>query len=202
MNRFLLKYLKIPCIPVQKGGKGIYMGILIIPLIISSVSCKKNPSAEKAEERQTINAVVHTAEKGGYKKTNYYFSLLTLSGKKIDLALNANRPVLIMYFSPNCDYCADAVKILKFLDEKYKTKGLLTLAATGSYDYENAKLFADFTGLAFPVIMDEGEIYYFYGVRGVPHFFLLDKNHELAREWVGYSPVMGQIISQDIDKVI
>jgi thioredoxin-related protein len=95
-----------------------------------------------------------------------------------------------------------AVGMLENINKKYSGKGLLTVTATGVYDKENAVEFVNYTGLTLPVLLDEGIFSYIYGARGVPNFFLLDKNHNLSNNWPGYAPVLEETISNEIENIL
>lgn len=191
----------------RKVSKAIFF-IFVLALVALVISCKKDVPMQE----ETINATIEiektdedekiSTQTGEYEKTDYYFLLPSLDNKEIDLKDYKNRPVLIMYFSSGCDVCKIAVPMLERINEKYKNLSLVTLTAANTNIPEIAYPFVKETGLTLPVILDDMSIHYFYGVRGLPHFFLLDKNHNLCKEWVGYHPAMEETLSTEIEKIL
>jgi len=184
---------------------------LVLLLVTFCLSCSKKQEAESGalDQKEIVKATVKiatpskklsTASK--YTKTDYYFSLPDIEGEKINLVDHKNRPVFIMWFSSDCRYCTASVDMAQRISKKYADRGLLSLAITYQGEEENAKQFAKYTGLTMLLAFDDGTVENAYGTRGVPNFFLLDKKHNLAGKWLGYSPLLEQIISDEIEKTL
>jgi len=121
----------------------------------------------------------------GYDKKNTYFSLTSSDGKKLALEDYAGKPVLVIFLCNDCPDCHNAAPMMKKIDEIYSPKGLTVIGLSWDTTAEPAHEFAQKHKLSFPFALNSEPIAKKYRSRGMPNFYLLDKNHNIAKVWIG-----------------
>ncbi len=106
------------------------------------------------------------------------FTGTSLKGESISLSQYANSPVLVRFFSTDCNFCRIDTSVFNVLHNKYSGQGLKILYINTDENSENLSDFVAGTGITFPVLVDPkrtiaGE----YNVVSVPLTFVMDPQH-------------------------
>lgn len=136
-------------------------------LAFCAVSCNKETPAESSSDET-------------------YFSLPSMDGGKIDLKDYAGKPVMVMFFTETCPFCRKAGPEMQKIHEKYSSRGFSVIGISLKDSPESPRRFAADLGIKFPLAYGGKEIGRKYKVQGVPFIYLLDKNHKIYDNWMGY----------------
>ena len=166
-----------------------------------AVACVMTGSQFPAVAAQDAQPAASTA-KPAYVKKNTWFALNTFDGRKIDLADYQGKPVLIMFFASYCPWCKKAAPFIEHFSETYGPKGLAVVGIDIEESSAPAAAFAQNYNITFPVLTNGTPLAMSYGARGVPFFFLLDKDHEIAQRWPGYEEEMGPVMEKAITDIL
>lgn len=115
----------------------------------------------------------------------------TLTGDKLHLS-KVTGPVLVNFWATDCAICIREMPELAELYEDYRTAGFELIAVAMPYDPPNKVLeMAEQQDWPFPVALDiSGQVLStFASVKGTPTSYLLNKDGQLVKRYVGAIPV-------------
>lgn len=118
-------------------------------------------------------------------------TLIDIHGNKITLASLRGKVLIVNFWSPGCAPCIKEMPIWIKARQTYAARGLEVLAISMSADAPNHVIaFAESRQLPFPVILDLiGEANRaFGGVQVMPTTFLIDREGQVVRKFVGIPP--------------
>lgn len=133
------------------------------------------------------------------------FKLDTIDGKTVSLSDYKGKVVLVEFWATWCPPCRMTIPEVEKLREKFKGKDLVVLGISidqGENVREQVKDFVREFKLTFPVLLGNKKIADLYGVRTIPTLFLLDKNHKVARVYMGYSPDLEEVLEKEIEALL
>jgi peroxiredoxin len=115
-------------------------------------------------------------------------SFATLTGDKLPMESLRGKVVLVSFWATSCPGCIQEMPALVKIYQKYRVKGLETVAVAMRYDHP--ALVANYTrqhALPFIVALDlEGEIAHDFGdVHLTPTLFLIGKRGDILQQTVG-----------------
>ena len=114
------------------------------------------------------------------------FSLPTLEGDRVAIADYAGGPLFVYFWASWCAPCAREAPLIEQLWAEYEPQGY-TFVGINILDSEiEARRFVDRYGLTFPMLIDgDGDVYFDFGVNGVPEAYFLQPGLEVARKYIG-----------------
>ncbi len=113
------------------------------------------------------------------------FALNNLEGQSISLRSLRGKVVLINFWATWCGPCRVEMPHLEKLYQQYKTKDVVFLPISNE-DPETVRKFLSQSGYTFGSLIDpDGRIQESYGVRGIPHTFLIDKSGMIVESLPG-----------------
>ncbi len=116
------------------------------------------------------------------------FTLESLDGKTVKLNELKGKPVFLDFWATWCGPCRRALPHTQAFFEKYKDKAHI-FAVNVREEKETVRAFMERNKYTFPVLMDtDGSVADAYGVRGIPHFVLIDAKGNVQLIKVGYGP--------------
>jgi len=114
------------------------------------------------------------------------FALKDLQGNQVVLRDLRGSVVFLNFWATWCPPCRVEMPSMERLYQQLKDKGLVMLAVDMQ---ENEKLVKAFMGdfsLSFPALLDrDGDISFFYGVRGLPTTYIIDHEGRIIGKAVG-----------------
>lgn len=106
------------------------------------------------------------------------FTLVDLHSEALKLSDIKNKVVLIDFWATWCGPCVKAMPMIQSLHDIYKEKEVLILGINAwERDSSNVSPFLEAHGITYRILLDtKDEVISSYGVKGIPTFFLVDKN--------------------------
>ncbi len=130
------------------------------------------------------------------------FELTTLDGKTIKLSELRGKPILLDFWATWCGPCRRALPHTQELAQKYAKEAHI-LAVNLREDAETVRDFMQKGNYSFTVPMDtDGSVARAFGVRGIPHFVVVDARGRIAFEQVGYGPGVEKTLERELKKAI
>lgn len=115
--------------------------------------------------------------------------LRDLDGNDVRVSEFKDKVVVIEFWSPTCFYCVKSMPHLEKLYNRFKDRAFVVLALTYPKMSGAIREFKREHNLTFPFLMDQnGLLFRFFKVRGIPHFVLVDKGKIIGdavglRDW-------------------
>jgi cytochrome c biogenesis protein CcmG/thiol:disulfide interchange protein DsbE len=114
------------------------------------------------------------------------FTLPDTEGKAVSLSQYAGRVVILDFFADWCPPCRREIPDFIELEKIYGPKGF-SMVGVALVGPEDAKRFAEETGINYPVLIDDGKVSDSYGpIRSIPTTFVIDKDGKIAKKYIGY----------------
>lgn len=130
------------------------------------------------------------------------FKLTTLDGKTVELSKLRGKPVFIDFWATWCEPCRRALPHTQKLAEKYG-KDAHILAINIREDADTIREFLQNNQYTFTVPMDtDGAVATQYGVRGIPHFVLINAQGKIQFVQVGYGSGVEKRFEIELQKAI
>ncbi len=131
------------------------------------------------------------------------FSLLDTQGKTVALADFKGKVVFIDFWATWCPPCRISMPEVEKLSAYFQGKAVQVLGLNLDENAESARRFVAKKGIPYPVLLAGGtDIANAYGVNGIPHFALIDRQGRLVNVWSGFSPGMGADWRAAIDTLL
>ena len=121
------------------------------------------------------------------------FSLLDTQGKTVALSDFKGKVVFIDFWATWCPPCRISMPEVEKLYADYQGKAVQVLGLNLDENGDNARRFVERKKTPYPVLLaGDSDISSAYGVGGIPHFVLIDKEGRLVNMWSGFAPGMGE----------
>lgn len=126
---------------------------------------------------------------GGEPAPDLY--LPVLDGGQLGLQVD-NRPTLVYFFAPWCQFCAaSAHNIRNLLDLRGEDELAVFLVALSWQSIEEVQAYVDRHELNLPVLMGTRQTAEDWGVSVFPTYYILDSDQRVAHRDYGYSTLAG-----------
>jgi thioredoxin-related protein len=162
--------------------------LLSLSLVIVAAACSQ--AQKPANDKTTA-----TAQKPADKNAIPPFRILTTDSVFITSAnLKKGKPVMVVYFSPDCSHCQRMMYEFKPKMAALKNIQLVMITWSPNYDIRAIKVFKrDFDLLKYPnvTIGTEGHsmtVQQFYDVRTTPYVAIYDKQGKLSKKFDKVTP--------------
>ena len=117
------------------------------------------------------------------------FTLKSLSGKNIKLSEQRGDVVMINFWASWCGPCLQELPALEHLHQRYKDLGFTLLGVNVEQDLKEAKEYLKKVGVTFPILFDvTNQVSDTYAINGMPTTYLVDRDGNLRKLYVGYQP--------------
>lgn len=131
------------------------------------------------------------------------FTLRDLKGKKVRLSNFRGKVVFLDFWATWCPPCRQSFPAVEALNKQYSSRGLQILGVSVDEDVEAVAPFVKEMGATYTVLTaKDNPVGARYGVDGIPAFFLIDKNGNVAGQWVGFDPEFTKEWRKSIDKLL
>jgi len=114
------------------------------------------------------------------------FSLPTIDGGEVAIADFADGPVFLYFWASWCAPCEREAPLIQRLWPEYESRGYTFLGINIIDNDAGARDFVGRHGLTFPTLVDrDGEVYFDFGVNGVPEAYFLSPGLRVERKFLG-----------------
>ncbi len=121
------------------------------------------------------------------------FSFLDTQGKTVALADFKGKVVFIDFWATWCPPCRISMPEVEKLYADFQGKAVQVLGLNLDENGDNARRFVERKKTPYPVLLaGNSDISSAYGVDGIPHFVLIDKEGKVVNVWSGFAPGMGE----------
>ena len=87
--------------------------------------------------------------------------------------------------------------------ERYKAKSVALYAVNKQESVLDVKKFVQKTGWTVSVLLDsDGAVGELYGVRGIPHAFVIDRNGVVRASHLGFVPELREKLTEELDTIV
>ena len=115
------------------------------------------------------------------------FTLPTTDSRTVSLSDYRGKPVAVVFLSGHCSHSFDTLPILTEMNKKYGSDLAILPVYVNSGSVENVLTWSAEMNLGFPLIVSQSkEISKAYNSKMVPSTFLIDRNGQLTKKYVGY----------------
>ena len=113
------------------------------------------------------------------------FTLSDLDGRSWTLKSLRGHVVVVNFWATWCPPCRKEIPVLKSVNKRFQTRGLLILAISDEEPTVLRKYVGE-EGLSFPVLLDSGDrVKKLFAVGGIPHTLVYDSRGRLAAQALG-----------------
>ena len=131
------------------------------------------------------------------------FTLTKIGGEGYTLSKEAkNKVVILNFFATWCGPCRMKIPGFVELYNQYKEEGLEIIGA--SVDRNPPKVIPSFAkkyGIDYPIVIADPAVVAAYGgIRGIPTTFIIDKNGNVVKKYVGY--VKKKVFEEEIKELL
>ena len=110
----------------------------------------------------------------------------TIDGGEIAIADFADGPVFLYFWASWCAPCEREAPLIERLWAEYEPRGYTFLGINIIDNDAGAQDFVERHGLTFPTLVDrDGEVYFDFGVNGVPEAYFLEPGLLVSRKFLG-----------------
>tara|TARA_B100000029_G_C17602904_1_gene966383 strand:- start:875 stop:1426 length:552 start_codon:yes stop_codon:yes gene_type:complete len=172
--------------------------VLISVLIAGIIVFEENSSAKSIKTLQTSS---NSNNEKSSKLKAPDFTLTDTEGNKVSLSDYKGNIIIINFWATWCGPCKFEIPDLIDLYKKYNGD-VVVLGISLDYDGPTVvPQFADQYGINYPVLYGDSKIVSTYGnVTGIPTTFIIDRDLNLYRRYVGYRP--STVFEEDIKDLI
>lgn len=113
------------------------------------------------------------------------FNLISLRGGRIQLSDYRGKVVFLNFWATWCGPCRAEMPSMQDLYADLQDENFVVLAINQQEGNRVVQDFVDQQGFSFPVLMDNGQVSYQYGVRGIPTTFIIGPDGNVIAGKVG-----------------
>jgi thiol-disulfide isomerase/thioredoxin len=132
-----------------------------------------------------------------------YFSIMANDGMTYTPDYLKGNVVLIMFWATWCPYCRHAMPHMNTFADEYSNSEFTLLGICNSKDPTAWHNYIQEHHLQWPQYLDrDARMGHLFGARGVPNFFLIDKDGYLVAHWVGWDDSLTKQVEKLIDHTL
>ena len=131
------------------------------------------------------------------------FSLNTTDGQTVSLSDFKGKVVFIDFWATWCPPCRISMPEVEKIHGHFQGKNVQVLGLSVDEDPESVRRFVAKKKIPYPTLLaGDSDASAAYGVRGIPHFALIDQEGRLVDTWSGYAPSFGMEWRKAIDALL
>jgi cytochrome c biogenesis protein CcmG/thiol:disulfide interchange protein DsbE len=131
------------------------------------------------------------------------FSIMANDGQTYTPDYLKGNVVLLYFWATWCPYCRKAVPHMNDLANEYANASFTIIGICGSKDTDSWHTYIDDHRMDWPQSFDANrKMAYLFGARGVPNFFLIDKDGYVVYHQMGWDDSMPSELEKVIDRAL
>ncbi len=131
------------------------------------------------------------------------FELMSLSGDKVSLSKLKGKVVFLDFWATWCPPCIMSLPLVEKLVKDYRGKSVEFVSISLDQTEGVVTRFVREKGVTNKVIMaGDSDISSRYQIRGIPAFFIIDKEGYVVDAWDGYHPSLEMKWREDLDRLL
>ncbi|MDR1196147.1 MAG: TlpA family protein disulfide reductase [Endomicrobium sp.] len=131
------------------------------------------------------------------------FTLLSIKGNAVSLSDLKGKVVFLDFWASWCPPCRDSIPAIKEMYREYLgNTDVVILGINSGEDVQTVKVFMADMRMPYTVLYGTPDINKNYKVKGIPAFFVIDKNGKIAKKFIGYGQGMERQWKQTIDDLL
>ncbi|MGB9749591.1 MAG: TlpA family protein disulfide reductase [Caldisericia bacterium] len=173
--------------------------LIVIILLISFSACGKKSNNDSTSIKLPGSFIPKDERKEAID-----FSLSTMDGGSISLKDLKGKVVLLDFWAEWCGPCKAASPIIVSLYEKYKNNGFIVIGMNldDESDFDKVIEYIKKSKIEYPVTIKGFSVAQKYGVTGIPRFFLIDKDGNIALTITGYVQTLESDLKNSIEYLL
>jgi len=128
------------------------------------------------------------------------FSSKTLDDADFTLSSLKGKVILLNFWATWCPYCKREIPDFIQMTKDFKENGLEIVGIAFERDSTGIKEFVKERGINYEIVMGDNQIAQQYGISGIPATFIIDKNGNLVKKYIG--TVRKEILEDEVKKLI
>ncbi|MBC8053592.1 MAG: TlpA family protein disulfide reductase [Sphingobacteriaceae bacterium] len=163
------------------------------------------PGYRKIEYSPTLKRENAIDLKKGQKAPEW--KLPVVQGDSLSLSQLKGKVVVLEFSGVYCGYCLVAVKEMNKLQDSVDSSKVRLVSVYSDEVKDKLKKYVERYGMKFTVVYNEKDqknkkILRDYGVSGIPHFFVIDQEGNIAWHSVGFQTNIGEVLIREIKKLL
>ena len=131
------------------------------------------------------------------------FELTDLDGVTFSLADLKGEVVFLDFWATWCPPCVVSAPEVERLSNDFRSKGLTVVSISLDDSLPPVRQFVERFGLSSRVALsNDPQLSARYGVQGIPHFVLIDREGYVAGVWEGFRPDFGAIWRREVERLL
>jgi thiol-disulfide isomerase/thioredoxin len=111
--------------------------------------------------------------------------------------------VLVDFWATWCAPCRISIPAMEDLHREYAPKGVQVLSVSLDEETDLIGPFAERYGMSYPVLLGAAsDVAERYRVRGIPTLFLIDREGNLVRHWIGFDSDLPRQWRESLDQAL
>lgn len=182
----------------EKMKKFLLIFSIFLILIITFSSCTKKNENLDTTSNMTLPSGFIEKEK---RVEAYDFGLSTIDGGYITLKEFKGKVVLLDFWAEWCGPCKKATPIIVSIYNKYKDKGFIAIGMNldDESDFDKVIDYVKQSKINYPITIKGFNVAQKYGIKGIPRFFLIDKDGKIALSIEGVAPTLESDLKSSIE---
>lgn len=182
----------------EKMKKFLLILSIFLILIITFSSCTKKNENLDTTSNMTLPSGFIEKEK---RVEAYDFGLSTIDGGYITLKEFKGKVVLLDFWAEWCGPCKKATPTIVSIYNKYKDKGFIAIGMNldDESDFDKVIDYVKQSKINYPITIKGFNVAQKYGIKGIPRFFLIDKDGKIALSIEGAVPTLESDLKSSIE---
>lgn len=145
-----------------------------------------------------VTGCFHRSEPVGSRAPDFTLTTLRDKNQKVTLSeVNAQSPVLLVFWASWCPVCVEEIPVLNQWQKKYAAAGLKILGVNVEEPRSIVEQFVKTTPIHYPVLLDEdGQAADRYGLAGIPVAIFLEKGQKILYYSVSLPANLDALLAQ------
>ena len=129
------------------------------------------------------------------------FTLTSLDGEEFTLSELRGNVVLVDFWATWCPPCRRSIPAFINLFNKYYDKGFFVLGISRE-NSATLEQYRNDNGIPYPILIDDKNVAKEYGVKAIPHIFIIDKKGRISKSQVGFAPEIEAMFDTLVDSLL